>query len=147
MAQHEHRRDDPYDVLGVRASASMQDIVRAYRRAALAAHPDAQPADPGAAGRFSAITEAYHLLRDPGRRAEYDRSRSGKQKLTPDVPRSRSPQGPATTRPQPALWAGPVHIQPSPQRAGRQDWPQPEGPAEPLDLLEWYLHRIWGWPS
>ena len=147
MAQDGHRRNDPYDVLGVRVGASMQDIVRAYRRAALAAHPDAQPADPGAAGRFRALTEAYDLLSDPGRRAAYDRSRSRQRDVTSDVPPPGAAEAPAATRPQPPLWAGPVHIQPSPQRASRPDWPNPEVPAEPRDLLEWYLHRISDWPS
>ena len=64
---------DPYRVLGVSAEASPRDIARAYRRAVQHAHPDARPHDRQAAARFRALTEAYDLLRDPGRRADYDR--------------------------------------------------------------------------
>src|SRR5438067_636943 len=64
---------DPYRVLGVSVGASQQDITRAYRRAVQHAHPDAQPHDPQAVARFRALTDAYELLRDPGRRADYDR--------------------------------------------------------------------------
>ena len=63
---------DPYVVLGVRRQASPEEIVRAYKRAARSTHPDA-----GGSGRgseqFQAVHDAYEVLRDPGRRAGYDR--------------------------------------------------------------------------
>lgn len=155
MVHDEPQRDDPYQVLGVRSGASMQDIVRAYRRAALAAHPDAQPADPGAAGRFRTLSEAYALLSDPGRRAAYDRGRARRNDPSPEAPSPRSAPWPApqpAPRPawpgsQPALWAGPVHIEPSPGRADVRQRPQPGDLAGRGDVLRWYLHQIWGWPS
>ena len=61
---------DPYRVLGVRREASAAEIVRAFRRAARATHPDAGGAG---AGRFQAVSDAYDVLRDPGRRLGYDR--------------------------------------------------------------------------
>lgn len=141
-----HRGDDPYEVLGVRAGASREDIVRAYHRAAHDSHPDAQPADPQAADRFQALTEAYDRLSDAACRAEYDRSRSRE----PNAPPSLSPSHPAKRRagtwPAPPLWAGPVHIQSPTQQPGSQVWHRPADPAEAYDLLEWYLKRIWGWP-
>jgi curved DNA-binding protein CbpA len=70
MASRERR--DPYIVLGVARQATAEEIVRAYRRAARASHPDS--GDPGSAARFQAVTDAYEVLRDPGRRAVYDRS-------------------------------------------------------------------------
>ncbi len=70
MARREHR--DPYVVLGVRRHASPDEIARAYRRAARATHPDGGGSGAGAE-RFRAVSDAYDLLRDPARRAGYDR--------------------------------------------------------------------------
>jgi curved DNA-binding protein CbpA len=65
-------RRDPYIVLGVPRQASAAEIARAYRRAARASHPDSGGA--GSAERFQAVSDAYDELRDPRRRAVYDRS-------------------------------------------------------------------------
>lgn len=65
-------RRDPYIVLGVPREASGEEIVRAYRRAARASHPDS--GGPGSAERFQAVSDAYEVLRDPRRRAVYDLS-------------------------------------------------------------------------
>jgi DnaJ domain len=137
---------DPYQVLGVTAGASPEDITRAYRRAAHAAHPDTRPADPDAAARFRALTDAYDLLRDAGRRADYDR------RHTPWQPPAQHP--PARPRRAPGrrlaapLWAGPVRIEPPPGPA--QPSTSTHGsPGEGTDitaLLAWCLHRAWGWP-
>ena len=64
--------DDLYSALGVPRDATSEDITRAYRRLAREHHPDANPA--GDARRFSGITDAYDVLRDPGRRGTYDRT-------------------------------------------------------------------------
>ena len=71
---------DHYAVLGVAASASQDEIKAAYRRLALATHPDRHPDDPDAEARFRAISTAYALLSDPAQRARYDT-----QRLLPDV--------------------------------------------------------------
>jgi curved DNA-binding protein CbpA len=65
---------DPYALLGIPRDAPAADVTRAYRRAARATHPDAQAADPSAADRFRNVTNAYETLRDPARRAAYDRA-------------------------------------------------------------------------
>ena len=65
---------DPYAVLGVSRRASVEEIARAYRRAARTSHPDSSGV--GSAERFRAVTDAYDELRDPGRRALHDRSRA-----------------------------------------------------------------------
>jgi curved DNA-binding protein CbpA len=137
---------DPYQVLGVTAGASPEDITRAYRRAAHAAHPDTRPADPDAAARFRALTDAYDLLRDAARRADYDR------RHTPWQPPAQHPSArprPAPGRPAAPLWAGPVRIDPPPGLA--QPWAGPPGwpdddETDITALLGWYLHRAWGWP-
>ena len=66
-------RRDPYDVLGVSPSASAEEIKRAYRRLAMQLHPDRNPGDSRGEERFKEINEAYAVLGDPRKRAEYDR--------------------------------------------------------------------------
>lgn len=63
---------DPYEVLGVPASASEDDIRRAYRKLARTHHPDVSK-DSHAEERFKEIGEAYAILSDPERREQWDR--------------------------------------------------------------------------
>ncbi len=64
---------DLYEILGVEPTASADELKRAYRRLARQYHPDANPDDPGAEARFKDISQAYEILSDPERRANYDR--------------------------------------------------------------------------
>ena len=64
--------NDPYEVLGIEPGATLDEVKRAYRALAKALHPDANPDDTVAANRFREATEAYDLLSDPERRAEFD---------------------------------------------------------------------------
>jgi len=61
-----------YQLLGVDARATMQQIKTAYRILALENHPD-RNASPGAGEFFKAVNEAYSVLGDPGSRSRYDR--------------------------------------------------------------------------
>ena len=63
---------DYYDVLGVGRNASNEDIRRAFRRLAFQHHPD-RNRDGGATEKFKEINEAYEILSDPAKRANYDR--------------------------------------------------------------------------
>ena len=61
-----------YALLGVARDATEADIKKAYRKLAMEFHPDRNAA-PEAEARFKEITEAYEILRDPQKRAAYDR--------------------------------------------------------------------------
>jgi molecular chaperone DnaJ len=64
--------NDFYVLLGVSRDASEADIKKAYRKLAMEYHPD-RNSEPAAEARFKEITEAYEVLRDPQKRAAYDR--------------------------------------------------------------------------
>src|SRR3954447_10296822 len=64
---------DFYSVLGVERAASDDDIKKAYRKLAMTYHPDRNNGSKEAEERFKEITEAYDVLRDPQKRAAYDR--------------------------------------------------------------------------
>ena len=64
---------DLYSVLGVSHSANAAEIRKAYRKAALANHPDKNPGDSAAEARFVQISHAYEVLSDDQKRAHYDR--------------------------------------------------------------------------
>src|SRR5205807_5437199 len=74
MAQREWVEKDFYKELGVSSEASADEIKRAYRKLARDLHPDTN-ADPSAAERFKAVSEAHSVLSDPAKRKEYDETR------------------------------------------------------------------------
>ncbi len=76
---------DFYELLGVSRTADSEEIKKAYRQLALKYHPDRNGGSKESEERFKEVTEAYEVLRDPDKRAVYDRY--GEQGL-------RSRQGP-----------------------------------------------------
>ena len=64
---------DYYKVLGVAREASDDDIKQAYRKLATKWHPDRNEGSKDAEEKFKEMTEAYDVLRDPQKRAAYDR--------------------------------------------------------------------------
>ncbi|MCF3936023.1 molecular chaperone DnaJ [Acuticoccus sp. M5D2P5] len=71
MASTEKR--DYYDLLGVPRSVDEKTLKSAYRKLAMQYHPDRNPGDVEAEITFKEVTEAYEVLRDPQKRAAYDR--------------------------------------------------------------------------
>ena len=66
-------RKDPYEILGVALSASVEEIKISYRKLAMKYHPDRNPGDHQAEEQFKEISQAYDILIDPDKRAAYDR--------------------------------------------------------------------------
>jgi curved DNA-binding protein CbpA len=64
---------DYYTTLNVPRGAKDEEIKKAYRRLAMKFHPDRNPEDGQAEQRFKEIKEAYEVLSDPEKRAQYDR--------------------------------------------------------------------------
>ena len=64
---------DYYELLGVGRDADAEDLKKAYRKAALRYHPDRNPGDKAAEEKFKELSEAYQILNDPEKRAQYDR--------------------------------------------------------------------------
>ena len=64
---------DPYTVLGLSKTASAADIKKAFRRLAKAYHPDQNKDDPKAKEKFSEANQAYEILGDEKKRAQFDR--------------------------------------------------------------------------
>ena len=65
-------KKDYYEVLGVDKGADEATIKAAYRKLAKKNHPDVNPGDKDAEERFKEINEAYQVLSNPQKRAEYD---------------------------------------------------------------------------
>ena len=62
-----------YESLSVERTATDGDIKSAFRKQAMACHPDRHPGDKEAEHKFKEINEAYEVLKDPDKRAAYDR--------------------------------------------------------------------------
>jgi molecular chaperone DnaJ len=64
---------DYYEILGVSKSSTADEIKKAYRKVAMQFHPDRNPGDKEAEEKFKEAAEAYEILSDQDKRAQYDR--------------------------------------------------------------------------
>lgn len=64
---------DYYEILEISRTASSEEIKKAFRKKAMACHPDRNPDNPEAEEQFKKINEAYEVLSDESKRATYDR--------------------------------------------------------------------------
>src|SRR5258707_9072337 len=65
-------KKDYYEILGVKKSASAEEIRKAFRKLASKYHPDVNPGDKSAEEKFKALSEANDVLSDPKKRKMYD---------------------------------------------------------------------------
>jgi curved DNA-binding protein CbpA len=115
-------KTDPYLVLGVSPTATQAEITHAYRTRLRAHHPDTRhtPSPHTADEHLRQVLAAYALLRDPARRADYDRATAipprGSQRPTPaDRPPAGRIQIPVTYR---STNGTAAHVSVPPLRAG-----------------------------
>ena len=131
---------DPYKVLHLKPAATAREISRAYRALVRAHHPDTRTPGPLPAGPETGaqelldVMDAYAVLRDPVKRAAYDRQRHGSPPPEP-APAPRQPHRHSRAAPNtpsgPALIIGPVRWETPGKPAPRQ---QQQG-TDPSELL------------
>ena len=98
-------KTDYYELLGVTRNAGEEEIKKAYRKLALQHHPDKNPGNKQAEEKFKEISEAYQVLSDSQKRAQYDQfghaafGDGGLRKITRGVGSSdRTPAGECRNR-------------------------------------------------
>lgn len=73
MVNEKMAKRDYYEILGVSKGSSAEEIKKAYRKVAMQYHPDRNPGDKAAEEKFKEAAEAYEILSDTDKRAQYDR--------------------------------------------------------------------------
>lgn len=73
---------DPYAALGVTRNATEEEIRQAFRKLALKYHPDRNPGNAEAEGKFKEVAEAYEILSDPEKLRQFEQAQ-GKRRIPP----------------------------------------------------------------
>lgn len=79
-------KPDFYAVLGVKKNATIDEIRRAYRKSAIACHPDRNQNNPKAEAKFKDLSAAYEVLSSTEKRKKYDQERSSPPPPLPNYP-------------------------------------------------------------
>src|SRR5438552_12947841 len=82
-----------YEILGVKKSASAEDIRKAFRKLARKYHPDVNPGDKTAEEKFKGLSEANEVLSDPKKRKIYDQLGFYSDNIDPAAAEAYSRQG------------------------------------------------------
>src|SRR5918997_328993 len=90
---------DLYKLLGLPREASQDDVQQAHRKLVREYHPDANPEDPRAEGRFKEVQQAYEVLSDEKKRREYDEGLRASSRGRSGGTRSRESSRESSSRP------------------------------------------------
>ena len=90
---------DLYKLLGLPREDSQDDVQQAHRKLVRKYHPDANPEDPRAEGRFKEVQQAYEVLSDEKKRREYDEGLRASSRGRSGRPRSRESSRESSSRP------------------------------------------------
>ena len=132
-----------YELLQVSENADQEIIQAAYRRLVLRYHPD-RSSEPNAAEMTQRLNDAYAILSDPARKAEYDRelrSRSSRPSSGTGQTSSRTSQSRPNTQPPPTRTSPPRR---APRRT-RVDCPHCKQSVVPTkaDVFDWIPFFVW----
>ena len=114
------REESYYELLQVSENADQEIIQAAWRRLVLRYHPD-RSSDPNAAEMTQRLNDAYAILSDPARRAEYDRELAAGPSSRPAHP-PRPPNRPTQETPPPRPKQPPPPPRASQEQNFREDW-------------------------
>jgi len=118
---------DPYVILGVTVEASDDDLDHAFRGLVRGLHPDTRTSDiddaDDADRRLQELLNAYATLRDPIRRAAYDRAQAAALSVSSAAPSPRPRSSEAGASDAAPIRVGPVHWKP-PHPGGKHDGPR-----------------------